>query len=75
MSTMNSPASAQTKRMFFMLFSLALAMASRTASRLTSTPSTCPAVLAAIMPIVPMPQYASMTVSRPVSPANSIALP
>ena len=48
--------------------------ASRTASRFSSTPITSFASPAAAMPMVPIPQYASITVSFPVSPAARSAV-
>ena len=52
----------------------ALASASATAAGTISAPMTRPAVLAITSEMVPMPQYRSSTVSRPVSAANSAAL-
>ena len=72
--TRKRPASLQKKRILDIWFILALLMASRTASWFNSTPITFPAFLLAIIPIVPIPQYASTTVSFPVSPASSRAL-
>ena len=62
------------KRAFVILFSFALILASRTASGFNSTPMTFFARFAATSPIVPIPQYASITVSFRPSPAYSIAV-
>jgi len=57
-----------------MPFSSALRRASSTASGTISTPYTLRARRARNREIVPMPQYTSMTVSSPVSPAYCAAL-
>ena len=62
-STRKSPASALTNVTFFILLIEAFILASDTASELSSTPITLPAFFEATIPIVPIPQYASITVS------------
>lgn len=62
-STRKSPASALTNVTFFILLIEAFILASDTASELSSTPITLPAFFEVTIPIVPIPQYASITVS------------
>lgn len=62
-STRKCPASALTNVTFFILLIEAFILASDTASELSSTPITLPAFFEATIPIVPIPQYASITVS------------
>ena len=58
-----------------MPFRAAFSRAFSTAAGTISTPYTCAARLARKREIVPVPQYKSHTVSRPVSPASSSAFP
>jgi len=72
-STRKSPASPSKNLIFFILLICALTCASSTAFGLSSMPITFPAYFAAVIPIVPIPQYASTTVSFLFIPAAFIA--